>query len=446
MKSANSPELPRNIVWGNLVTAFGAANLVLGLIPALLAGSLSVGLLIAAEDSVPPNTPQIDYGLNPKLGALPTDNIQFRPQTSYLQAETAAADARLQKIKDLGRSTNYLTEMTKALEAIIASDASTAIKGDARKLAVLELAYQQEKAGEAQPGDGHLERALQLLAEYVERYPKDAIIPEVLLRQGRICRHLSLADQAIDRFYMVIRSAPRVEGKNLEYYRRLILMAQSEIADTQEELGRHAESAELYQRLLNSRSEEVNIERVRMKCLRALSLVPDHQGVLEQAEKLLADHPESEFAPEVRYVYATSLRKLGRTSIALEQLQLLLESIELAPPSRRASWMTWKLRVGNELANELYLGGDFSNALLLYRSLLTVSTNSIWKHPVLYQIGLCEERLSHGKQASDAYRQILSAPRETNSVPTKLIQDMAGLRLEVLKTAEVNLKAIENAP
>jgi TolA-binding protein len=387
----------------------------------------------------------VEYGLDPRLGALPTENLQFKTNTKYLVDQNKAAEARFQKLRGMGPRTNYLEEFSRTVEAVLNSDASERIKEDTRKITLLELAYQRELAAEKDQTGGHLERALQLLAEYVERYSRDAAVPEVLLRQGYLLRRLDLKDEAIEKFYLVLRSVPRIDGRNIAYSRRLVMMAQSAIADTCAEMGRHTEAAELYGRMLQTKSEELEVETVRIKQLRSLrESAPD--GILErQAMGFLDDFPDSDYIPEARYFLAHSLKQQKKRDAALEQFQLLLEAVELAPPDRLKRWMPWKLRVGNELANQFYLEGDYLSSLSLYRALARSNAEGQTRQAFQYQVGLCEERLGQVEEAIKTYQQIVEAPTTSsggsntnanaNAVPVQILRNMATLRISVLRTA-----------
>ena len=387
----------------------------------------------------------VEYGLDPRLGALPTENLQFKTNTKYLLDQNKAAEARFQKLRGMGPRTNYLEEFSRTVEAVLNSDASERIKEDTRKLTLLELAHQRELAAEKDQSGGHLERALQLLAEYVERYSRDPAVPEVLLRQGYLLRRLDLKDEAIEKFYLVLRSVPRIDGRNIAYSRRLVMMAQSAIADTCAEMGRHTEAAELYGRMLQTKSEELEVETVRIKQLRSLrESAPD--GILErQAMGFLDDFPDSDYIPEARYFLAHSLKQQKKRDAALEQFQLLLEAVELAPPDRLKRWMPWKLRVGNELANQFYLEGDYLSSLSLYRALARSNAEGQTRQAFQYQVGLCEERLGQVEEAIKTYQQIVEAPTTSsggsntnanaNAVPVQILRNMATLRISVLRTA-----------
>lgn len=400
---------------------------------------------VETEHPKPPATVAVEYGLDPKLGGLPTENLQFKTNTNYLLDQNRAAESRFQKLRGMAAQTNYLEEFSRTVEAVLNSDASERLKEDTRKLTLLELAHQRELAAEKDKSGGHLERALQLLAEYVERYSRDAAVPEVLLRQGYLLRRLDLKEEAIEKFYLVLRSVPRIDGRNIAYSRRLVMMAQSAIADTCADLGRHAEAAELYGRMLQTKSEELEVETVRIKQLRSLRESAS-DGVLErQAMGFLEDFPDSDYIPEARYFLAHSLKHQKKRDAALEQFQLLLEAVELAPPDRLVRWMPWKLRVGNELANQFYLEGDYLSSVALYRALARSNTDIQTRQSFQYQVGLCEERLGQVEEAIKTYQQIVDAPfvsmvssksnSNTNGVPVQILQSMATLRISVLKTA-----------
>lgn len=101
-----------------------------------------------AEHPKPPAAVAVEYGLDPKLGALPTENLQFKTNTNYLLDQNRAAESRFQKLRGMGARTNYLEEFSRTVEAVLNSDASERIKEDTRKLTLLELAHQRELAAE----------------------------------------------------------------------------------------------------------------------------------------------------------------------------------------------------------------------------------------------------------------------------------------------------------
>ena len=181
----------------NCVKRFHAIWLAVAL-PLMAVGDDEVSL--PPVNTEPAKTAKVEFGLDPRLGGLPTDNLQFKTNIGYLVDQNRAAESRFQRLRGLVTQTNYLEEFGRTVESVLNSDASERLKEDTRKLTLLELAHQRELAAEKDKSGGHLERALQLLAEYVERYSRDAAVPEVLLRQGYLMRRLDLKDEAIEKF------------------------------------------------------------------------------------------------------------------------------------------------------------------------------------------------------------------------------------------------------
>ena len=157
----------------------------------------------------------------------------------------------------------------------------------------------------------------------------------------------------------------------------------------------------------------------------------------------LEDFPDSDYIPEARYFLAHSLKQQKKRDAALEQFQLLLEAVELAAPDRLTRWMPWKLRVGNELANQFYLEGDYLSSVSLYRALAKSNAEGQTRQSFQYQVGLCEERLGQVEEAIKTYQQIVDAPANqsggsntnANAVPFQILRNMATLRISVLRTA-----------
>src|ERR1051325_5653763 len=118
-----------------------------------------------------------------------------------------------------------------------------------------------------------LARAQQVLAQWIERWPKDPAVPEVLLRQGLVFRQMGLHSRAIAKFYGVMTSSLVLKPGRFEYYQQLVLRAQNEIADVQFDLGNYAEAAESLNRLLRLESPPADRSRTQhryIQCLIAL--------------------------------------------------------------------------------------------------------------------------------------------------------------------------------
>ena len=187
------------------------------------------------------------------------------------------------------------------IEKIFSSEASKDVKYQAQKISLRKLASLAEE-------EGRLEDAQQYLAVYVKRFPDDALIPLVLLNQGKLYRKMGAYDLERQKCYDVIKAAQSVEldrdKYNLNYVKRAVLTAQINIAESffdeskkmptkLAEIG-FSNSVEQFQRLNNSvelldqESEfdglelgELNNADISLKLIRAL-----HELSISKSSKL----------------------------------------------------------------------------------------------------------------------------------------------------------------
>jgi tetratricopeptide (TPR) repeat protein len=132
-----------------------------------------------------------------------------------------------------------------------------------------------------------------------------------------------------------------------------------------------------------------------------------------------------------------------------ETLKLLAAGREFGK-KKPAIWAYWQRKTGNEIANELYEGGDAIGALSIYQKLAELDDNPNWRASTVYQIGLCFERLRHLERAREAYRFIIdkipvTATTDTDAligVNLATLRDMAQWRLENLTWLEQTEKDI----
>ena len=275
-------------------------------------------------------------------------------------------------------------------------------------------------------------RAQQILAQYLQLYPQDPTVPEVLLRQGLIFRQMGAHNTAIAKFYAVMNSALSLKLEQFAYYQRLVLQAQTEIADTYYIQGKFAEAADFFGRLLKQNSADLNRAQIHFKLIQCLSGLGRHTDVITQCETFFDKNPDAAETPELRFVCARSLKQLGRTGDALRHVLKLLESQEGTVQSNPENWLYWQQRAGNDIANQLYLEGDYLNALEVYNHLAGLSTDAAWQLPVWYQVGLIYERLLQPRKAVEKFDAILAREKEVaaaGAAPTlKTVIDMARWR------------------
>jgi tetratricopeptide (TPR) repeat protein len=374
------------------------------------------------------------------IGKSTNDNLSFKEMPEYQFRQSAEAVQKLQRVRDLRGESNELFVVTKLLQEILASGASKDIKTDIKRLARLQLAEIAEAKGD-------YENALQLLAEYIELFPTDTIVPEVLLRQGYILRKMGASDLAISKFYLVGTAATRLPVEDLLYSQRVTLTAKSEIADTTHSQGKYKEAARFYEVLLQDQSDELNRVVIKTKLIRALAEGRDHEATIKQGLEFLEQYGTSEYQAEIRYLLASSYQTSGQKREALRELMRLLEAVEVAPENLATKWKGWKMKAGNEIGNQLYLegGSSMSDAVQVYRGLISLDSSPSWRLPLYYQVGLCWEKLEQPAEAVKAYNEIVSlAQKEAAKLSENLqfLVSMARVRIEIISWGQ----SLGNAP
>ena len=289
----------------------------------------------------------------------------------------------------------------KTLVSLLESPAAEPIK----RTALLELAAVARD-------ENDLVKAQQIYAQWLERYPKDPSVPRVLFHQGKLYRTIGSDSLALVKFYAVMTSALNLQSDHLEEYRRLVLLAQTEIADTYYSEGNYAEAAEFFKRLLKLDSAELDRAAIQYKLIDTYDLLRAHVEVVAQGPDFIQKYPDDRNLPKVRFLLAKALKQLGRNSESLQQVMILLESKSRSAAQSPADWAYWQQRTGNEIANQLYQEGDYLKALMIYENLSKLDPSVSWQLPVWYQIGLVNERLNQPQQATDYYRRIAEREKE----------------------------------
>lgn len=374
------------------------------------------------RSSVPP---EIDPALresrtqlsNPNLMPTPADEAAVLRNELAKEALEKARQQRRDKLNDLAQTN---------LVSLIESEVPAEVKRGAR----LELATLIQEQGE-------LVRAQQLYAQYLKLYPDDPNEPEIILRQGLIYRQMGAPALAISKFYGVMSTALNLKSDRVDYYQRLVLQAQTEIADTFYLQGKYAEAADFFTRLLRLNDNALNDTLVRAKLVRCLARLDRSSDAVAQAELFLTRHADSGEAPEIRYLLAEALRKLGRAHEAVQQVLALLKTEQQKSAKNPAEWAQWQRRTGNDVANQLYNQGAYLDALEIYKRLLELDQSAEWELPVQYQLGLVYERLEQPQKALEAYARIAARFGELtpeNTTPNlTTIAELAKWRVEHLQ-------------
>jgi tetratricopeptide (TPR) repeat protein len=349
------------------------------------------------------------------LGAAAQSNSQVAPDygsitSSNLMQEThgngaqEALERSFQVRLDLAKKQRHEKNPALAIRTLIGVMETNAPPEFKRK-ALFELAL-------ATQDNNEFAKAQQIYAQYLQRYPEDPGAPEVLLRQGLLYRQMGVNTLAVSKFYSVMSTALKLKLDNIEYYKNLVLQAQTEIADTFYVEGDFNESSDLYTRLLKGDSPSLNKQQIEFKLIRSLSYLTNLDETITRSQSFLERFPDFSDVPEVRFILANALTAAGRNADALKQVLLLLQSQQEKARNNPELWTYWQRRAGNEIANQLYKEADYLDALQIYQNLAALDTAPAWQAPALYQVGLVYEQLQQWQRATDIYGQIIARRAE----------------------------------
>jgi hypothetical protein len=144
---------------------------------------------------------------------------------------------------------------------------------------------------------------------------------------------------------------------------------------------------------------------------------------------------------------ATAFKIEGRPQDAYDTVIDLLRDAKGKSEEDPKTWAFWQKKAGNEFANDYYQHGEFVNAVTIYQTLAAIEESPEWRWPVVYQMGLCFERLRVEPRASECYKYIVDENKRPEFRWRKMPQSvanlvqMAGWRIEQLAwDSQVNAK------
>lgn len=322
-------------------------------------------------------------------------------------------------------NTRDLKQAEKYFLLLLAED----VPDELQKTALFEM-------GLAVQAQNDLPRAQTIFTQYQNRWPGDSRGPEICLHQGQVFRAMGMNQMALTKFYSVMTAALTIKDDQLAYYRRMVLQAQVEIAETHYLMGKYAESAEYYARLLKQEDSALDRAQIQFRLVRSLIALKQFDEAASQAQDYLVRNATSPEVPEVRYHLAQALKGLGRNSDAMQQVLIFLREQREKTKDRPEVWTYWQQRVGNEIGNALYQEGDYVKALQVYLTLAQLDSSPAWQLPVNYQVGITYEKLLQPDSALAAYRSITNSAAKlgTNNTPAlKAVVSMAQWRMEFLE-------------
>ncbi len=395
----------------------------------------------ASEAAWPSNTVADLPPLNPNAQSQPLLPVN-QPvwNTNYAAITNTASDAQYDDKLAMAKFLEKASQPKQA-EPMLVSLLAESVPDKIKQEALLELAVVVHQ-------EDDLPRAQSIYSQFIERWPTDSRVPEIYLHQGQIYRQMGLNSLALSKFYAVMTAALSLQNDNPGYYPSLVLEAQIEIAETHYMMGRYADAADFYARLLKQNHPALNRPQAQFRLIRSLKAIDRNQEAVTQAEDFLVHYPNAPEQPEVRFYLAQALKQLGKNNESLQQVLLLLKEQKEKTLDHPEVWAYWQQRAGNEIANQLYQEGDYVRALEVYLNLAQLDSAPGWQLPVDYQIGLTYEKLMQPQKAVDTYRNILKHEAElgTNATPgQKAMFSMARWRADFLgwrEKAEQSAEAV----
>jgi tetratricopeptide (TPR) repeat protein len=295
--------------------------------------------------------------------------------------------------------------------------------------------------------ESDLPRAQSIYGQYLEKWPDDVKVPEILLRQGQIFRRMGLNELALGKFYSVMTSALSLKGDQMDYYRTLVLQTQVEIAETHYLIGQFADAADFYARLLLNTDPALNRSQIKFRLVRSLAIIGHNEQAIAEAQDFITRYPDADQIPEVRYYLAECLKAIGQKTEALQQVLLCLREQRSKTTNNPEVWAYWQQRIGNEIANQLYHEGEYLDALQIYDELSQLDTSAEWQVPVEYQVGVTYEKLSQPEKAVETYNAILSRQADAGTNASSALQsvfEMARWRLNFVQW-QTNAEAVDHS-
>ncbi|KAF0095862.1 MAG: hypothetical protein E1N59_638 [Puniceicoccaceae bacterium 5H] len=248
-------------------------------------------------------------------------------------------------------------------------------------------------------------KTIAVYERFIRRFKEDPRVPEVHLRLGMLYRRYENYQLAVDSFFNVLQISFYIPDERVESYRRLSELAQYEIAETYYQKGDYTRAAEFYLRLQRvSKDPKIKAE-ARLKQAYADLLLGNYPLVVAELRTFAADHPDSEYLPDSRFLLARAFYMLGDRALARREVLKILGS-DLGPVSDDL-WGYWLKTIGNQLANDLYDSGDYEGAHRIYHALLSMSNDPEWRWPIVYQIGMCLEKQDQDDKAMEVYSRLL---------------------------------------
>lgn len=364
------------------------------------------------------------YGLEHEFNAPPSDQVSLNTDLDVsVENSILDNDIRLKNRLDNALDSQSESELIKFIDMEI---------GDQYKRKLLLT------LGEVYERQGSPSRVIALYEKFIIVFPRDKELPKLFLKLGRMYRDSGATKTALAKFYNVLNVALNVPVDELKDYQDVSHRAQLEIADTFFSMGSYDKAAKFFKRLLRIDLVSQDHQNILFKYAYTIYLSGNYSESVAGLRSFINEFPQSDLAPEARYLLSETYIRLNDPRMAMKETLELLNSEISKIDTNPEAWLYWKKRTGNKLANQFYQDANYMDALTIYRAMVDLSLDPVWTWPVLYQVGLCYEKLNMKPKAQEAYQQIVdtnsSLTDEMKDDPTlSSISEMAVWRVERLE-------------
>jgi tetratricopeptide (TPR) repeat protein len=282
------------------------------------------------------------------------------------------------------------------LESLVAVD----LPHSEKKVALQEVATVYEERGD-------LTKPIAIYEKLSVTLDTDPDVPAWLLKLGQLYRDAGAYQMAISRYYGVIQLGMKMGSSDFTRYQGLTRQAQREVANTYFMKGDFEQAQKFYNMALRSDLSKEERAVAMFRSAHCTFMRNDMNGAVNALERFLKDFSRHASAAEARYMLATAYKNLGRPQDAYDTVIELLREAKGKAEADPKAWAFWQKKAGNEFANDYYQRADFVNAVTIYQALAALETSPEWRWPVVYQMGLCFERLRLEPRAVECYKYIV---------------------------------------
>ena len=282
------------------------------------------------------------------------------------------------------------------LESLVAVD----LPESEKKVALQQVSEIYEERGD-------LTKPIAIYEKLCAVLESDMDVPVWLLKLGQLYRDAGAYQMAVSRYYGVIQLGMKVGSSDFERYKGLTKQAQREIANTYFMKGDFEQAQKFYNMALRSDLTKEERAVAMFRAAHCTFMRSDMNGAVNALERFLKDYSRHPSAAEARYMLASAYKSLGRAQEAYDTVIELLRDAKGKSDSDPKAWAFWRKKAGNEFANDYYQRGDIVNAVTIYQALAALEATPEWRWAVVYQMGLCFERLRQEPRAMECYKYIV---------------------------------------